>query len=96
MRFSYFLLFNLTIEFEQFSLEFAHPLSEIKHFYKVQGNYLKITQFTTDELELSCSGFLIITYFLERILMEHMGMKNSLESKLLINSICSIRIRSRK
>ena len=41
-------------------------------------------------------GFLTISQILERILMEHIDMKNSLDSKLQIYSICSIRIRSRK
>ena len=36
-----------------------------------------------------------ISQVLERILMEHIESKNSLESKLQINSICSIRIFSR-
>ena len=37
-----------------------------------------------------------ISRFLVRILMEHIDIKNSLDSKLQIYSICSIRIRSRK
>ena len=36
-----------------------------------------------------------ISHFLERILMEHIDMKNSLESKLHTYSICSIRNRSK-
>ena len=40
--------------------------------------------------------FFKISYFLERIRIEHVEMKNSLDSKLQINSTCSIRIRSRK
>ena len=39
--------------------------------------------------------FSAISRFLERILMEHIESKNSVESKLQINSICSIRIQSR-
>ena len=37
-----------------------------------------------------------ISQFLERILMEHKDINYSLDSKLQIVSICSIRIRSRK
>ena len=40
-------------------------------------------------------GFLRITYFLEQILMEHVDMKGSLDSKLQIDSVCPIRIPSR-
>ena len=36
--------------------------------------------------------FLIITRVLVRILMEHIEMKNSSDSKLKLDSICSIRI----
>ena len=39
---------------------------------------------------------MIISNFLERIPMEDIDMKNSLNSKLQVYSICSIRIRSRK
>ena len=46
-------------------------------------------------LEISCSVFLTISHFLEQILMEHIGMKNHLDSKLQIDSIFSIGIRSR-
>ena len=49
----------------------------------------------TDGLELSCCSFLKFSRFLERILMEHINWKNSLDSKLLIYSICSIKTRSR-
>ena len=38
----------------------------------------------------------MISHFPERILMEHTGMKNSLDSKVQILSICSVRTRSRK
>ena len=41
-------------------------------------------------------GFLKISLFLERILTEHIDMKNSLDYKPQIYSICSIRVRSRK
>ena len=37
-----------------------------------------------------------ISYVLERILMEHVDIENSLDSKLQIHSICFIKIRSRK
>ena len=37
--------------------------------------------------------FLKISHFLERIQIEHIGMKNNLDSKLQIYSTCSIRIR---
>ena len=40
-------------------------------------------------------GFSKISHFLERILMEHIDMKNSLDSQLQIDSLCSIRIHSR-
>ena len=40
-------------------------------------------------IELS---FLVITFFLERILMEHKEIICSLESQLTLTSICSIRI----
>ena len=46
-------------------------------------------------LETCCSGFSKITLFLELFLMEHISIKNSLDSKLQIYSICSIRKRSR-
>ena len=49
-----------------------------------------------DELELCCSGFLNLTLFLERILIEHIDIKISLDSRPQIYFICSIRIRSRK
>ena len=51
--------------------------------------------FFTDGLEISCFGISKILHFLERILMEHIDMKNSLDSKLQFNTTCSIRIRSR-
>ena len=41
------------------------------------------------------TGFSKIFRFLERILMDHIEMKNSLESMLQIDLICSIGIRSR-
>ena len=41
-------------------------------------------------------GFSKISFFLERILTEHILMKNSLDSKLQSYSLYSIRIRSRK
>ena len=41
-------------------------------------------------------GFSKISHFLGRVLIEHIDMKNSLDSKLQIYSICSIRTRSRK
>ena len=40
--------------------------------------------------------FSAISQFLKRVLMECIDMKNSLDSKLQICSICSVRIRSRK
>ena len=40
--------------------------------------------------------FLTIFLFIERILMEHIGIKVRSDSKLQISSICSIRIHSRK
>ena len=43
-----------------------------------------------------CCGFSNISHFLERILMEHIDMKNSLDSMLQLYSIYSIRTRSRK
>ena len=39
--------------------------------------------------------FSTISHFLERILMEHIDLKKSLDSKLQIYSICFTRIRSR-
>ena len=45
---------------------------------------------------LEICSFSKISHFLERILMEHIDMKNSLDSKLQVYSMCSIRIRSRK
>ena len=45
---------------------------------------------------LSGYGFSKISYFLERILMEHIDMKNSVHFELQISLICSIRIRFRK
>ena len=50
----------------------------------------------TDGLESRCCCFSKISYFLERIPMEHMGTKDSLDSKLQIYFTCSIRIRPRK
>ena len=41
-------------------------------------------------------SFLKISHFLERIRMEHIGMKNSSDFELQIYSLCSIEIRSRK
>ena len=55
-----------------------------------------VQQLAEGMLCLICSGLLKIFHFLERILMEHMDMKNDLDSKIQIYSICSIRIRSRK
>ena len=40
-------------------------------------------------------GFLSISWILERVLMEYIGMKNSSDSKLKICSICYVRILSR-
>ena len=51
---------------------------------------------STDGLELSCCVFSKISHFLEGILMEHIDMKNRLDSKLHVSSMFSIRIRSRK
>ena len=47
----------------------------------------------TDGFEISC--FKKIFRFLEWILTEHIENKNSLESKLQMDSFCSVRIRSR-
>ena len=46
-------------------------------------------------LELTCCGFLKISHFLDRILIEHKDMKNRSDSKLQIYSIFPIIIRSR-
>ena len=56
----------------------------------------KTNQVVTGGLEICCFSFLKISQFLERILMEHKDIKNSLDSKLQVYSICSIRINSRK
>ena len=45
---------------------------------------------------LSCCSIPKISYFLERILMEDIVMKNIWDSKLFLVSICSVRNRSRK
>ena len=45
---------------------------------------------------LICCGYSKISHFLERILMEHKDMKNSLDSKLQVCCICFIQICSRK
>ena len=45
---------------------------------------------------LEICSFSKISHFLERILMEHIDMKNSLDSKLQIHPLCSIRIPFRK
>ena len=45
--------------------------------------------------EMNFSGFSTISQPLERILMEYIDMKNSLDSELQIYSICSTRISSR-
>ena len=50
----------------------------------------------TQGLEVCCSGFPKISHFLEQILIEHIGMINSLGAKLQIYSLSSIRVRSRK
>ena len=47
-------------------------------------------------LEIYSCVFSKISQFLVRVLMEHIGMKNSLDSKLQFYFTCSIRIRSRK
>ena len=49
----------------------------------------------TDGLEVKFRAFLKEYPFLERVLIERTDMKNSLDSKLKIDSICSIGIRSR-
>ena len=41
-------------------------------------------------------GFLTISQILERILMGHIGTKNSLDSKLQVYSMCVINIRFKK
>ena len=50
----------------------------------------------TGGLETCCCGFSAISQFLERILMEHIGMKNSLESELQICSSLKNEISKRK
>ena len=47
---------------------------------------------TVSTIEVILFGFFRITYFLERILMKHIDMENSLDTKLQVYSICSIRI----
>ena len=54
-----------------------------------------VQQLAEGMLCLTCNGLLKIFHFLERILIEHIGMKNSLESKLQSYSICSTRTSSR-
>ena len=49
----------------------------------------------TRELAQQVSRFLAISHLLEGILMEHIGMKSCLDSKLQIVYICSIRTPSR-
>ena len=44
------------------------------------------------KLKIWSKGFLKISKFVKRNLTEHIGVKNSLDSKLQIESICSIRI----
>ena len=51
-----------------------------------------VSKIITDRLELSCCGFSNISHFLERILMEHIDMRNSLDSKLQIYSLCSLEL----
>ena len=48
------------------------------------------------QMELSCYSFSKISYFLERVLMEDIDKKDSLDSKLQTYYICPIKIRSRK
>ena len=50
----------------------------------------------TGGLEICCSSFSKISPFLERILMENILIKNTLDSKLQVYFTYSIRIRSRK
>ena len=59
------------------------------------GEKYKVSPITYG-LGLNCSGFSKIFHFLERVLTEHIELKNSLDSKLQIYFICSIRIFYRK
>ena len=69
--------------------------------FEVQGTFAenqRISQVRkvcpTDGSEMRCGGFSTISQFLERILMEHIDIKNSLDFRLKICCICSLRIRS--
>ena len=53
------------------------------------------TEVSTKKFCLLKFRFSKISRFLERVLMEHISMNNSLDAKLQTCSICSIRIRSR-
>ena len=58
-------------------------------------DYTKILEKREKRNRYVLQGFSMISRFLERIPMEHIDMKSSLESKLRIGCICSIRILSR-
>ena len=60
---------------------------------KVLSDHVQIS--STGGLEISYSGFSTISRCIERILMEHIELICSLESRLTFFSTCSIRIRSR-
>ena len=65
-----------------------------------QINFVGIRPFNDTRMHYRWIGnmakqFLKISYFLERILTEHIGIKSRSDSKLLIGYECSIRIRSK-
>ena len=77
-----------------------HIIKPDDHLHGTNGNTPRNRMSIVDDNKLNSitngkSPFSQISRFLERILMEHIQMKNSLESQLQTDSICSIRIRSK-
>ena len=69
---------------------------ELLKMYASLKEALKIIgDINTSTVSTGKRGFWMISFFLEGILIEHEGIKNSSESKLLIGYICSIEILSR-
>ena len=64
-------------------------------FDKDNSGHVSFDELLTALRYIGVGRFSTISHFLERILIEHIEMKNNLDYKLQIYSVCSIRIRSR-
>ena len=85
---------RVTSQFENFDGDFA-SFKFVDPKKNIEPKPFDTAMWITGGFEISRSSFSRISYFLERILMEHIELNCSLDSELTFISICSIKIPSR-